>query len=135
MDHTTNKFLFKEHLYSLLFEVNDDEFEELELKMYFSLYKDKKQFVFCGPLSLVNHQCGSLVRSCWVWFTFTVFFVFFSLSFSDNKKKNFMLAFDALEKIGVYKLLNVEDMVCMLYSEQLFLITCLSEVYKILEKK
>ena len=58
VDHTTNKPLFKEHLYGLYFEVGD-EFEELELKGYSSLYEDKKQFIFCGPLSLVNHQCGS----------------------------------------------------------------------------
>jgi len=64
-----NEMVFKKHeiilkdfLYGVLFEVDEDDFEELHKKEYPSLYEDgQKTFILCGPGSLVNHQCGSFL--------------------------------------------------------------------------
>jgi hypothetical protein len=52
---------FKHHLWGVPFEVHDDTFSELQADDYPSLYRtpDGRGTILCGPLSLVNHQCGA----------------------------------------------------------------------------
>jgi hypothetical protein len=47
------------YLYGVLFEI--EEFEELQENHYPSLFQahQSKQCILCGPLSVVNHSCGS----------------------------------------------------------------------------
>lgn len=53
--------VFADHLWGVPFEVSDDNFEELHAKGYPSLYttNDGRGHILAGPLSLVNHRCGS----------------------------------------------------------------------------
>jgi len=51
--------VFEKYLYGILSEVDYDDFRELTENQFPSLYWHKKKYILSGPLSLVNHQCGS----------------------------------------------------------------------------
>jgi hypothetical protein len=52
-----NEFLLDNTIWGLLFEMNEEDFGELNDHRYPSLYEDGKHYILCGPLSLVNHCC------------------------------------------------------------------------------
>ena len=50
--------LFHEKVFGALFEVNEEDFEELEKREFPSLYSSNNQhFIMCGPASLFNNRC------------------------------------------------------------------------------